>query len=1313
MKKNVLKGRRGFTLLEVLVVLVVAAIIFGVSVMLMGQGSQLAAVNNAYSMAQRAALAAVEFLPKEISVAREVEIISRDYDAAGNLLHNIQDGISDDWRYIKLDADTKTVVHIQELDGGNLKLEPLPGSDLITALRFDAGGNKSNGEIRKLLHINLTARSTPDGGTARDYDRTVSLDRSILVHAPLGVTGEGGIPISEDNWLKSGNGGSILRYRIEYDDTQPTIDLFCSKGTTGTFDTIPDTWKAIENPNTTTLINAKLFLPKRLKQDTVVFSWIAVDEAALLNNLGQKADSASLLTYLAGDGTAANPGRMSNADWGKIRSRLAADDISDIEDAGNSDYRASWISFVKEPSFEDDPLNLTSSDVLPQNKGIRLLKMTSGKLSSGSNNEYELNTPFNLGEIVNIMMSNGNDYYHGAYMIVMAHYKDGANWRDWPVYVRMGDEESDSIFREIVNALATVPLGDAGKVGNVFVNADANSAKLEAADTSANNGNGMFRVSGRGTNSANAPKVILELVPENFRHMVPKDNGSPVMYGVTNYAVYLDATTGADGGYGVYLNGTEVDASGTRENKQYYTTSGYVFQFDPGARGLIMRYQYYTSAGAYQELGDTTFGVIPMYFYDASRRTTNDTYAAPREISFFDKNGVISKDNLNLNTGEAANASIYYRMPFKPVSGYYFQNIERFPRLRDTGERYRSDQTYNWGFYGASGSSVQWMSTYTPKLMQSWHNYGHTISTVPQTLASSITANREYIDTYNDDNLLDKTDVRHGYRWDWGWGFDTAAQGMWRRRQILKLTVLEITKDITQSDIGYDTIGGVNHYWQEPIYPAETRNNSPVVHKAGDLFVRLEMIQLRKNPKPKNGTYANPDPNNSRNYVYSKPIWFGKIKGDAWRGDDPSPLKKMGDRTAHIVSPIEPRAGDAQSFRRRGMRVRSWKDAFYGQDFSITRGTDTDPNTGAVSYRRGAGGATSGIPFTGAGNWPPDYPRLGYVGTDNAIWTPPIAINLNAAPDSDGTATWTGTNPTLRGIAQPDTVDAVGAVVVDVSNTNNDTTAFGQYSYGSGEFIMRERKGTGTSGDPYRFAHNDFYTDRIYGRLSLLRPFADRAKPLYGLYAMRGWDYGYNDNTGVLWDGDSLTTANNNNSAKRFLMVVRGQRMPYNLHAFTAPDTDDTTIETGYYNRENGRTGDYTPDRVRTLAFRFWSSDNTQPTLYYDDWIGEGFNPWEVREILGLNRTTYPVFIRDGDASNSEKDSENSSRNKNDAYNQTDFNNWMAIRKFYIQGNGDASGTGETDDRDSTSGLTALQKKKADYWPDYGFYVRPPAKAGN
>ncbi|GHS85050.1 hypothetical protein AGMMS49957_00300 [Synergistales bacterium] len=410
---------------------------------------------------------------------------------------------------------------------------------------------------------------------------------------------------------------------------------------------------------------------------------------------------------------------------------------------------------------------------------------------------------------------------------------------------------------------------------------------------------------------------------------------------------------------------------------------------------------------------------------------------------------------------------------------------------------------------------------------------------------------------------------------------------------------------------------------------------------AGDMFVRLEIIQLRKNPR-------NPDkeidPNNSRNYVYSKPIWFGKIKGDAWRDDDASPFKKMGDTTAHIVAPMEPTAGDVQSYRRRGMRVRSWKEAFYGQDFLNL--PEVDENTGEANYKRAW--------FVSSP--PPDYPNTDYRGTADAVWTPPIAINLTAN-NANANAT---------------------AVIQSGSKA---ATTFGQYQYVDNRNVVNQNVGRGSvgTGTQTRYAYNGVYTPYIYGRLSLERPQGNNA-PLYGLYALQGWDYGFNDNKGAVYDSDA-------NSAKRFLMVVRGMRLPYRLREHSA-DATTYTVGDGYYKRapaESTSTYDtYAADRERTFSLRLWISNNGSANIrLYDAWIGEGFTPWEVREVLGLDPNKYPV----------------DPFNPNHTYSTADYDKWRAIRKLYIQGGGDnANGTGNVDNGLDNQ-LTALQKK--------GYYVRP------
>jgi hypothetical protein len=347
--------------------------------------------------------------------------------------------------------------------------------------------------------------------------------------------------------------------------------------------------------------------------------------------------------------------------------------------------------------------------------------------------------------------------------------------------------------------------------------------------------------------------------------------------------------------------------------------------------------------------------------------------------------------------------------------------------------------------------------------------------------------------------------------------------------------------------------------------------DNTVIHAAGDMIVRAELIQL----KPGKSDFYN-----SRNYVYSKPIWFGKYRGDTWSADDPSPFKKLGNRMVNIVSAPEPMYGDDQSYRRRNMRVRSWKESFEGWNFSRRAGDwyewktfvpELPPDFLTWNKQANGGVLNDGKPTA----W-----------DDKAVWTPPIGIDMNkydkdeftVTPDSDGRI-----HPALSPF-----IYAAGSVAA---------TTFGQYAYTgtNAQYVQREL-GIDDYGKAV-YAWNANYTPWLYGRLSLQRPMVPvipngdgtmkpNPTPLYGLYALRGWDFGSTGRTNVTYDAD--------NTLKRFLMVQQGLRLPYSLK-------------------------NWTRDHDRTIQLEFWTSCKTSNAKLNDMWIGEGFAPWEVKEILGLD----------------------------------------------------------------------------------------------
>jgi hypothetical protein len=288
----------------------------------------------------------------------------------------------------------------------------------------------------------------------------------------------------------------------------------------------------------------------------------------------------------------------------------------------------------------------------------------------------------------------------------------------------------------------------------------------------------------------------------------------------------------------------------------------------------------------------------------------------------------------------------------------------------------------------------------------------------------------------------------------------------------------------------------------------------------------------------------------------------------------------MGNSMQHVVADPEPLDGDAQSFRRRGMRVRSWKEAFKGWNFSQL---DEDA-AGDYHYvwwdfvndKRADYNATNPFGNDGADGpekMPPDF----YEAADS-VWTPPVAIDLNGG-------------------------------AVQQTNGYNTLTGFGQYGYGqfvSGDVV------SGDAGEDEVRVYNGIYENMIYNRLSVLRPWRDtlpnQTTPIFGLYAVRGWDFG-TSRYGSVYDKD--------NTSRRFLKVFQGMRIPYkpsNINLHREPSKPGKSANS-----------DYSAKRDRVIGFIFWGADIN----VYDSWISEGFSPREVRAILGLRDGMTDAEVRD------------------------------------------------------------------------------------
>ncbi|MDR2179657.1 MAG: prepilin-type N-terminal cleavage/methylation domain-containing protein [Synergistaceae bacterium] len=1204
-------GKKGFTVVEVLMAMLIGSVVVGASTMLMNYGIGMMNSNMAYTAAQRGALSSVEMMSKGVVAASEVEIISDDAH------HDFTAGLEDDWHYIVLDSDLKTVQHVYQKDDVRVA-ENISGSEYIEGLSFDTEAFPKNLKGGRLLRVYVKGAYGQ-----KEEMQPVELERSMTVHAALGVLGENASAPGE---------GPVLRYRLGVPPL-PKLEIYGStnpgKAPSGVpFDyENPDTWKYLKHFNYFTELDAHLTLPKKFldavgkSAEDVIFTWIVADPTIFEHDIvngGAKKNSAAILEYLED--------RVSgyleeDVGWDLLSEKYKIQAIPDSE--GN--LPAEMIA-----ELLDDPFNLQDKG---KSKGFQLMAVKKGQPVGEDSDIFELEgefveskkQKFNLGAAVNGLAA-AYDYYKGAYMIVVAKFPDGKDgWKKWPVYVKLGNYKGDTMFQDMLNQLAETKKEDATintNLGDTFVNAAAKYGKLEEVVT--NGERRYFEVTGNtGGGSTPAPIVLKKLIPEDFSHMIPRGtvDKDEILYGVTNYAVYVDVEVpnSGSGGFGVLLNGSKVSATNDKHDKTTeYRSGGYIYQFDPGANGLLIRYFGYHRQSQYKfgQVNGFQWGARPMYFYDAAK----ENFPAPGTIDFFKTAAatdiVTRRESFNENVGAGINDKINYRIPFSArmrSSMSDFQGVDLGTTKFSSKTEGRDEESYggmrspdpSYGLMFGPGYAT---SLYSPKHMQSWHNYNYSKQDIVDMLAPNA-----------------KNDKRLGFRWDRSWHLhrDTEPAGIqqypvWEQRHILKLTILEVTRDITAGEVDEEWRYNIYHKNDKPLTNKNLTKlaDSYVIHQAGDMIDRAELIHLKPGAT---------DWNNSRNYVYSKPVWYGKFKGDAWRGDDPSPFKKLGNTLQHIVADPEPEQGDDQSYRRRGMRVRSWKEAFLGWDFSKV----TLPNYRYV-WRNFVDGSKETYdkddPFgvvdvNKSKRFPPDFYESVYASgeagrvdfnktqTAHSVWTPPIAINLDAdnARENEKTLPFTAKN--VRNVSQSGDPNKE----TDLASAKT----FGQYM--KGEYVERERRPKWGS---YEYAYNGKYSPHTYGRLSLLRPWRDelpnQATPIFGLYALRGWDFG---TSRLLEAGKMKIYDSAGNTAKRFLTVVQGLQLPFlpkKLKVFS----DEYNIVP----RDLSSGGDtFKPDRDRVIGFRFW--DNAvgniaaSRTRLYDTWIGEGFSPREVRAILGLTTT--------------------------------------------------------------------------------------------
>jgi prepilin-type N-terminal cleavage/methylation domain-containing protein len=1227
-------AKNGFTLVEIVIAMMIGAVVLGAVVTLMGFGISMVTANIGYSAAQRGALSTTEMLSKEIVTAREVEIIPDDIlsDAAEGYLDEIEDG----WHYVALSSDLKEARHLYQEDG-ELVNEKIPGSEYIENMRFDTEefpANLNGGG--RLLRVYVNA-AYGQGDDVKEVD----LNRTMLTHAASGVTGPPG-------------GGRTLRYRLG-DPVKPKLNVYESisedvAAGKATFNyENPVTWESLTNLNYLTELDARLELPPNLLKAVkesgkdVIFTWILADPIIFDHDIVKSVagkNPEALLEYLEKK----VPGYLEEeVGWDLMKDKY---NIDALPNPLPSEVMAKLL---------DDICNTRAED---STYGLQLMAVMKGKPADEDPGIFDLETQFfggdekkfNLGAVVNGVI-NAHDLCKGAYMIVVAKFPDGkGGWKKWPVYVQLETIPSDSMMNQFVTqAEETSKDHPDTHIGTTVLNTDEKYGKWEEIVNEAERQH--FEITGNRKGGGAAPIIMKNLTLNDFSHMIPRGTAdkNDILYGVTNYAVYVDVEipNSGSGGFAVVLNGSKIHVNGlpmdeSDKDKKYgkeaeYTSGGHYFQFDPGANGLIIRYFAHQPHVNYR-FGQTdtfVFGTRPMYFYDA----TKENFPAPGGYIDFFKTAamtdiVTERESFNANAGAGINDKINYRIPFSArqrlsmsaIQGTDVGKLEYLgitPSFSDKteGRDEINGGTYRGPFnpaYGVTMARGEFSSIYSPKHMQSWHMY----------------PGKKIVEMLSDDK---KEDERIGFRWDRSWNMHRYAEPagigieqppVWEQRHILKLTILEVTRDITAEEVDEEWRYNIHHMNDKPLTGGQLTKlaDDYVIHQAGDMFVRAELIHLKPGAK---------DWNNSRNYVYSKPIWYGKFKGDAWRGDDRSPFKKLGNTMQHIVADPEPLEGDDQSYRRRGMRVRSWKESFLGWDFS----TVTLPNYRYVWRNFVTGKAETfnkDDPFgviDGDGvqkQFPPDFYETVYADgvagrvdsgktkTAHSVWTPPLEIDLNAdnAREDEKSLSFASN---LRRINQSG--DPVGdAAVLRV----NSAKTFGQYMK-SGQYVERARRQKSWGG--YEYAYNGKYSPDIYGRLSFLRPWRDtlpnQTTPIFGLYAMRGWDFG---TSRILVSGSGEKEMvrvydSAGNTPKRFLSVVQGLQIPFFPQKLRVWENESETSP-----RDMSPGGNvFKPDRDRVIGFRFWDNEQVgitaSRTRLYDTWIGEGFSPREVRAILGLTTT--------------------------------------------------------------------------------------------
>jgi hypothetical protein len=243
-------------------------------------------------------------------------------------------------------------------------------------------------------------------------------------------------------------------------------------------------------------------------------------------------------------------------------------------------------------------------------------------------------------------------------------------------------------------------------------------------------------------------------------------------------------------------------------------------------------------------------------------------------------------------------------------------------------------------------------------------------------------------------------------------------------------------------------------------------------------------------------------------------------------------------------------------------------------------------------------------------------------------------------------------------------------------SSGNRYETFGQYAFRDQRAQYERRQyGVDSKGNlRYLFAYNGSYTDMLYVRLSQLRPDSGSVNPadlgyklnrlpVWGLYAIRAWDYQkskmgmasrvdeyiYDFQEPTRNDSGGGYLDNTGEGRKRLLMVVQGLQLPYQpnrqtsdsrKYVFPLPGRFDSDryLRAPRKSSQHDKTAKeyrtYRKNRERVFGLHFWGnarskkvSASTNPNSHEinEVWIGEGFSPLEVREILGLDPAQFPL----------------------------------------------------------------------------------------